>query len=298
MHHHQNGYPGNPQRGPHPTVRPVEFKRKVILQPSTLVHSEPKNLMEKLMQEEQKLQAPRLIPTVEVHPIKICYSVVSDDNLEPPMSPSGAESHDGFVLVSQDGYATDTLQSLMRVAASDKASTCVRVWSQRMTSKNSRYELVYLEDLEVLEEPEEGRAASVDIRKRKLSVGEWLSTHSMDAHSTQLKVLVETRKTVGSSWPREELEFENRIKVGDFVDAQDSSGKWYESMVREVTEDTVKVHYLGWNSKWDSTLKRRRNGKAVEGIMQVSLMVNDFAGLLVCGRLAALLISQLCFWNL
>lgn len=223
------------------------------------------------MQEEEKLRAPRLVPAVEVHPIKIIYSLVSAENLNPPMSPSGAESSDGFVLVSQDESAVDTLHCLMKVSAPEKASTCVRLWSQRDFGKSCRYELVHLEDLEVTEDEAEGRhAASVDIRKRKITIGEWLSTHTSDPHHTQLNVLVETRKTPGSRWAREPLELENRIKVGDFVDAQDSSGKWYESVVREVTEDTIKVHYLGWASKWDSTLKRRRNGKAVEGIMQVT----------------------------
>jgi hypothetical protein len=46
------------------------------------------------------------------------------------------------------------------------------------------------------------------------------------------------------------------VKVGDFVDAQDSTGKWYEAIVREVSDDTVKVHYFGWASKWDFTLRR------------------------------------------
>lgn len=227
------------------------------------------------MQEEQRLQSPQLVPTVEVHPIKLCYSLVCHDYLEPPMSPSGAESHDGFVLVSQDESAVDTLHSLMKVAAPQKASSCVRIWSQRATIHTSRYEAIHLEDLEVPEHSSDFGATSVDMRKRQLTVGEWLSTHAGDASQAQLKMLVETRKTGLSEWPREDQEFENRVKVGDFVDAQDSSSKWYESVVREITEDTVTVHYLGWASKWDSTLKRRRNGKAVEGIMQVSA---HFAG--------------------
>ena len=41
--------------------------------------------------------------------------------------------------------------------------------------------------------------------------------------------------------------------------------------MREVEEDKVTVHYVGWSSKWDATLKRRRHGKAVEGIMQVGI---------------------------
>ena len=218
IHHHQNGYPVNPQTGSQPAARPVEFRRKIILQPSSLLFARnsdpPKDLMEKLMLEEQRMQAQQLVPTVEVHPIKICYSVVSDDNLDPPMSPSGSESHDGFVLVSQDELAYNTLLSLMKVAASQKASNCVRMWSQRETISSCRYEVVHLEDLEIHDDTmSEAAAASVDIRKRQMTIGEWLSTHTADVSHTQLKMLVETRKTSQSKWPREELEFENRIKV-------------------------------------------------------------------------------------
>ena len=42
------------------------------------------------------------------------------------------------------------------------------------------------------------------------------------------------------------------------MDAQDSARKWYEAIVREVSEDTVKVHYFGWGSKWDGKLPRRK----------------------------------------
>lgn len=298
MHHHQTGYPRHPVRGANEvTVRPVEFRRKVIMQPSNMIpQSEPKNLMEKLLQEEQRLQAPRLVPTVEVHPIKICYSVVTHDNLVPPMSPSGSESHDGFVLVSQDEYAVETLHSLMKVAAPEKASSCIRVWSQRIYPiVGARYELVHFEDLEVIDNRNHaengGAQASVDITRRQITLGEWIGTHTCHESSTTIKVLVEIRKTGTSQWAREAFELENRIRVGDFVDAQDSSGKWYESVVKEVTDDTVTVHYLGWASKWDSTLKRRRHGKAVEGIMQVSLFclaIYDFLSV-VCVK------SQ--YWN-
>jgi len=62
------------------------------------------------------------------------------------------------------------------------------------------------------------------------------------------------------------LEFENRLQVGDFVDAQDTAGKWYEAIVRDTTEDTVTIHYAGWASKWDVTLHRRIEGDDVDGV--------------------------------
>ena len=43
------------------------------------------------------------------------------------------------------------------------------------------------------------------------------------------------------------------------MDAQDSAGKWYESLVLEVTDNTVTVHYFGWASRWNATLRRRKD---------------------------------------
>lgn len=58
----------------------------------------------------------------------------------------------------------------------------------------------------------------------------------------------------------------NRIKVGDFVDAQDSSGKWYESVVQAVTQDIITVHFFGWNSRWDAELSKDYSTELVKKI--------------------------------
>jgi hypothetical protein len=54
------------------------------------------------------------------------------------------------------------------------------------------------------------------------------------------------------------------------VDAQDITGKWYEAVVREVSEDTVKVHYLGWASRWDASIRRHSSGPPPERVKPVS----------------------------
>ena len=53
------------------------------------------------------------------------------------------------------------------------------------------------------------------------------------------------------------------------MDAQDTAGKWYEAIVRSVTDDTVTVHYAGWASRWDGTLRKRYDDKDVEGVSKV-----------------------------
>ena len=58
------------------------------------------------------------------------------------------------------------------------------------------------------------------------------------------------------------------------MDAQDAAGKWYEAIVRKVTEDTVTVHYFGWASKWNATIRRRKESEITEisGVFSVSMI--------------------------
>lgn len=237
------------------SAQPVEFRRKIILQDVAIFTPHPKNLMEKLMQEEQRLKSPQSFPSVEVHPIRLLYSIISEGD-GPDFSKSPV-SHSGFVLISRDEPVIDALQALMKVATPRKATTCVRVWIKRSITPLESYELVHMDDLRDKEGSNDGQ----------MMVCEWIRRHSSTPSPSQLELLVETRKTASSSWYRESLELENRIKVGDFVDAQDSTGKWYEALVRKVTRDTVTVHYLGWATKWDSIIRKRRNSK-VDGVLE------------------------------
>lgn len=266
--------------------RPIEFRRQVILQAAQTIQpalNSARSLMEKLMLEEQQLSKPDLVPTVEVHPIKLMYSVNSGTK-----DSKGAVTQRGLCLVSRSAPLRDALQAVMRVAQPSKATQCVRLWSRAgYPSKNGHghknpymatavgdgYELVDFDMLE--EEPKKtvlDNANNNDDEDKKLpglSIGEWVQRHIVDTDagsSKELEVLIETRKTANSPWPRKYLVLENRIQVGDFVDAQDVTGRWYEAIVGEVGDDTVRVHYSGWASRWDSKLKRRQNAVPVAGV--------------------------------
>jgi ubiquitin carboxyl-terminal hydrolase 8 len=114
-----------------------------------------------------------------------------------------------------------------------------------------------------------------------LTVGEYLVRYVPDVSSTSVGIgmapttqlnfhmLVETRPPapdVTSTQPRPpppppftaraKHELARRIQVGDFVDAQDSAGNWYEAIVRDVRPQDMRVHFLGWSSRWDVTLPR------------------------------------------
>lgn len=103
-------------------------------------------------------------------------------------------------------------------------------------------------------------------RREPPTVGRWLglSPRGDGDAAAVVDLIVETRPSPAAAWSRSRLQLDSRIRVGDYVDAQDSARKWYEAVVREVDEDTVKVHFVGWGSKWDTTLpRRRREGSAV-----------------------------------
>ncbi|KAH8074701.1 ubiquitinyl hydrolase [Aureococcus anophagefferens] len=44
--------------------------------------------------------------------------------------------------------------------------------------------------------------------------------------------------------------------AGDVVDARDSEGRWFDSVVVEVDGSKVKVHFRGWSSRWDTWVEK------------------------------------------
>lgn len=232
---------------------------------------------------------------------------VCDDDDASSSHRNGTSSLQGFVLISRETLALDALLALMRAAAPHKSTEFMRLWSKQIytlarptAQARDDYELVDLNSLDekqttsssssrgasggsgagvssshpsssstpvrTINGKKELSTCSVTEKKRD-TVQDWVSRHWPDPKATRLDVLVETRRTVHSPWPRAGLELENRIQVGDFVDAQDVAGKWYEAIVRKVDDDTVTVHYMGWASRWDARIKRRQSHTApIEGI--------------------------------
>ena len=110
-----------------------------------------------------------------------------------------------------------------------------------------------------------------------------VAMHQIAAEDDQTAVLIETqnadgtwKRTVadttaaddapGADDPQEGAEpfdavaWRAGLKVDDRLDAQDSDGKWFESIVREVKteggEDLLFIHYRGWEERWNSWTKR------------------------------------------
>jgi ubiquitin carboxyl-terminal hydrolase 8 len=281
---------------PHRQAQPIEFRRKVVCQTieeSASLRDPPPvvSLMEKLMLEEQTVaQNPKLV--VEVHPIKLVYSVTctaankAEQNGTSQAVENGSHIVDhqkraavGFVLVSRDAAAVAAITTLQSLVAPRITSQSIRTWSKYdysadpswAQSSSDGYELVDIDSLSVqipstklpqAKFPTNGGRAPSDARKHlassAVSVGDWVNQHFAKSSVKELELLVEIRQSVNFPWPRAALELANRIKPGDLVDAQDVAGKWYEAFVRHVEDEAVLVHYAGWASKWDSKVRRRR----------------------------------------
>lgn len=245
--------------------RPLEFRRKIIMKRKlkrfTSGEIDETSPMTRLLKEEEQRAAPELVPTVEVRPVKLQYSVIDGSNIR---------RKEGIVLVSETTRVYDALFWLMKAAASNTSSSCKRIWSKRDTTGTASgdgYELVDLNFLDGTIEKDPEKEKEVQ-RPRKL-VGEWLRAHYHDRTMRDCDIIIEVRKS-NDKWQRAPLELENRIQVGDFVDAQDAAGNWYESIVKDVNKDSVSVHYFGWASRWNGRL-RRRHDSSVPASVAVSL---------------------------
>jgi ubiquitin carboxyl-terminal hydrolase 8 len=257
MQHHDPAVPTNGH------LRPIEFQRYVYLEKVTQETeaeesgTEPISPMTKLMSDEARQQSPSLVPRVEIYPKKFTYAVVSES--EKDSSPT--EDRTGaFILISKGSDAVDSLNAILKKVMPQKSSSCVRLWANHImkgckaTHMGDGYELVQIDMIEV-----ENSKNKADNR---MTVEKWMERQG---ESNVIDLLVETRMNDSTQWARAALELENRIQVGDYVDAQDSAGKWYEAIIREVNEDSVTTHYSGWASKWNGKIRRRNGRDAVPG---------------------------------
>ena len=127
--------------------KPIEFQRRILMQAEkprvNYGRDDPASPMTKLLKEQERLAPPRLVPTVEVYPIKLNYKIVD------PSHSNGTEKR-GFVLVSRRTRVFDALHDLLEVTAPQAASSCKRVWSHRDsgTQSGDGYEVVDLAALD------------------------------------------------------------------------------------------------------------------------------------------------------
>lgn len=266
--------------------RPVEFRRKVIWKNSQFQIPDPspsresvQSLMEQLMQEEARLSAPSRLPQPEIHPYQFLYRITKDKH-----TASQASSPHGWALISSGAVALDALSALLRAALPTVASHSVRLWTKldysyeskvnssaspssettvsrpnhvanqtrnHPTTKGDGYEWVDLETLS--RRPGNGESEITTIKN-------WIQSHFRDPEQRQVECVLEIRSAVHARWPRQSFLLTERLDVGDFCDAQDIAGHWYEARVvandanAEGENEKVKVHYMGWASRWNANV--------------------------------------------
>mmetsp|Transcript_30782 Transcript_30782/g.45536 ORF Transcript_30782/g.45536 Transcript_30782/m.45536 type:complete len:1052 (+) Transcript_30782:47-3202(+) len=250
--------------------RPIQFQRHVMFEKRSQKERKEKLLdaslshhMNKLMIDEDCEET--LVPVVEVYPRKFLYSLVT-----PPADTKKEKVHgfnsentfqitktNSFFLASKLSDVDAVLNAILKEVAPNKSSSCVRLWCKHVSGTRSGdgYELVELDQLTIVNGKVAIKGGSVSNgkdTKEQRSVEDWMKQHEPN-------LLVETRNNSSSKWLRESLILSNRIDVGDFVDAQDTAGNWYEAVVREVGMNHVLVHYLGWASRWDGKIRRRND---------------------------------------
>jgi len=198
--------------------------------------------------------------------VKISYAVVRD-----PQIPRGTASATGTVAGVGSAPVGQVLASLIRAASPESPEGCIRIWSRTgpatLRVTEGRHNVVGATVIGDGFEPVDSKwldvASSKDDKQKSKgpTVAEWAATHrpyssTLGRPVRSLAVIVEVRPSPESPWPRASLDLPSRLRVGDFVDARDSSGRWYEAVVRSVDAHKVKVHYVGWSSKWDAWIPK------------------------------------------
>ena len=275
IHHHVFSYQGDDRGGP---PRPIEFRRKIL--PSSAVEVDTGPV-------EMGAVAGRCF--VETYPVRIDYSVVA----EGAGGGGGPPLLGAFFFFPVGCPPPPALLAVLRSALSSHSAATKRIWypasARRATRTGDGYDLV---DLEGLVSPSKAAELGPDEKAQQdargspgllrrdtptasaamtlMTLGKWIrectgapspKESPPSEKCLAIHLLLETKSGPTAAWPREALELVARLQPGDFVDASDNSGSWYEAQVHEVLEDRVKVHFFGWASRWDGWICRRRPGE-------------------------------------
>lgn len=270
------------QQQPHGMPRPVEFRRRRIYVPQRRWDSNqpPTSLMDKLLLEEPSF----VVSRVEVHPLKVLYTIVDNEDFNDEFHGPGNKdgtvvpSPHGYGLVSRQAPAVAGLRALVRAAVPHKAAQQLRLWVTQGPYPISPTPA----------NPWKYHALGPSLDGLTSDDMPGLLEDHVVANDAVGNILIEVRPSVNADWPLRRRELVHRLRVGDSCDAPDVAGKWYEAIVVGIenhkntdeqssnhangdtaingdrshphpsndwnTPPTVRVHYLGWARKWDTAL--------------------------------------------
>ena len=78
---------------------------------------------------------------------------------------------------------------------------------------------------------------------------------------TRLRVALDVEEQ-----PKAKRKDEVTLAVGSFVDVKDRTCVWLNGVVRDVAEDAIYIHYLGWNKKYDEWIELDSQRLAPKGM--------------------------------
>lgn len=66
--------------------------------------------------------------------------------------------------------------------------------------------------------------------------------------------------------PKPKGKDEVTLSVGSFLDVKDRTCVWLNGVVRDVADDAIYIHYLGWNKKYDEWIELDSQRLAPKGM--------------------------------
>jgi len=215
---------------------PIEYIRHAI--PARLLRQpeKPTTLMEKLLQDEQSSNDGEL--QVEMRPIKMEYVFVHETTTT---NNNNNNNSMPYILVSRHAQVLDVFWSLLQLTL--YAKDCIRLWIPTPLG-----DMALVSDVQL---------------STQTTLGEWSESLLLDNNKC-IRVELETREHAGIPWERKTLC--ETLSVGDRIDAQDVTGKWFEAVVQSIEYDDkdeeplqALIHYMGWASKWNAYIPLQPN---------------------------------------
>uniref|UniRef100_A0A7S2W2S4 Ubiquitinyl hydrolase 1 n=1 Tax=Rhizochromulina marina TaxID=1034831 RepID=A0A7S2W2S4_9STRA len=208
-------------------------------------------------------------PYVELYPIRFeVYRFASrrNDASEASQPHQGSESWLAILHFHSDESMDRVQGGILRRLNFEVRSPLVRLWIRAGGESASGMSAKESDPIEMQDPALRGGSSSgsaedadswtpltdADLDLRRVTVHEFLEEVQV------AKILVETRTSPDEPFPRDMISngWRSALGVGALLDALDSDKRWFESQVVDVEEDRVKIHYLGWSSKWDAWVPR------------------------------------------
>uniref|UniRef100_A0A6S8CHP7 Uncharacterized protein n=1 Tax=Aureoumbra lagunensis TaxID=44058 RepID=A0A6S8CHP7_9STRA len=205
------------------------------------------------------------VPHLEIHFIRVEVRLVIQDSGEPDSALSSSNHKNTIIELSRlDTIEQGWLSIVKATGMKEIMNTAVRVWVKPAERDHFVPATGGLHDEAFWRRTKSILDAEKDIESWSMidtSSNMNQTLNSLLSEGLRWGALVECKiggKTSRYAWPRDALKhrWRLRIKSGDIIDAKDSEGRWFDSVVRQVKEVQIHVHFRGWAARWDTWVDR------------------------------------------